>query len=220
MVTGREFLRVLEEEAMGGIRVQLDEGTGYQACHEVRVPGQNHPVVIAVSDEYRLRHRAESLEQAVVRCSPLQDRVVLGVPGLPVGVRIPALRSAVDPAQELRARGSARGRVGEEAMEETLGVGNGLADGLDDVWCPAVHARCALRGGRRQDHLPDQCRPGESYLLRDETANGEPEQVDQVQSEGLEEDDRVVRHLGECGGSGPCGRAHAGVVEDDHVARR
>ena len=70
-----EFCRVLEEESMSGVRIKFDERIGYQVRDEMRIPREDHSIVVAIGDEDPCC--AQALQQAVVRSSPLQHRVVL-----------------------------------------------------------------------------------------------------------------------------------------------
>src|SRR5208282_6235620 len=85
---------------------------------------------------------------------------------------------------------------------------------------PPVHAGGALRRRGRQDHPPDDGGPGQGDLLRDETADGEAEQVNLAQVQGLDERNGLVRHLlrGVC--CFPGGAADPRVIEGDDTAVR
>ena len=81
-----------------------------------------------------------------------------------------------------------------------------------------MHAGGALRSRGRQDHPAYDGGPGQRDLLRDEAADGEAEQVNLAQVQGLDERDGLVRHLlrGVC--CFPGGAADSGVIEGDDTA--
>jgi hypothetical protein len=208
---------VLEQQAVGGVRIDADLGIRNQAGHQMAELGWDHQVVIALDDQRRALDPGQPLQRTVVRDAPLDDRVVLRV-SRRVGRRGVAPDLALhEAAEELPALGLAGIGVREHDVEEVLRLAL-AARGSGDVVAPAVHAGRALGTGCRQDEAPDERRPHERDLLRDEPADGEPEQVDAVEAERGDERDHLACRLGDraarLAGRGP----DAGVVDEDHLA--
>src|SRR5882724_12220337 len=112
---GGELAVVLEEKAVGRVRVDLDPRVREEPGQEVRVTGQDHRVAVAVGNEDREVDRGGSLEQRVVGNAPRADGVVLRLAGLPrrrfVSVGCPC---AEDASGRLPARFATRVCGGEE----------------------------------------------------------------------------------------------------------
>jgi hypothetical protein len=83
-----------------------------------------------------------------------------------------------------------------------------------------VHARGALRRRGRQDQPSHDGRPGQGNLLRDEAADGEPQQVNLAEFHGGDEGDGVAGHLLHAVRCCPGGAADSGVVERDDTPGR
>ena len=78
-----------------------------------------------------------------------------------------------------------------------------------------MHPGGALRRRGRKNQAPDDGRPDQRDLLRDEAADGEPEDVGLAEAHGGDEIDRVVRHLPDRV-RGVSGRtAYPGIVKGD-----
>src|ERR1035437_9243593 len=67
---GGELGVVLEEEPVGGVRVDLQPGLRDQAGEQVGVARQDHRVAVAVGDEHRHLDGAQPLERRGVRDGP------------------------------------------------------------------------------------------------------------------------------------------------------
>lgn len=74
-----ELTVMLKKKSMPGVGIDLNRSAGEQAGQEVAVAGQDHPVAVAVGDEYGMRDRCQPFEHAVVGDAPLDDCVVMGV---------------------------------------------------------------------------------------------------------------------------------------------
>ena len=100
----------------------------------------------------------------------------------------------------------------------------GLGGGL--VWCrervhvvaPAVQVRAALRCRAGEHEATDQSRAQEHELLGDVAAEREPEQVDLLDPEGVDEGERVASHRGDVLRDDAGGTANTAVVEEDHLS--
>src|SRR6266849_7760283 len=77
-----ELPLVLEEKAVGGVRIDLDPRVREEPGQEIRVTRQDHRVAVAVGHEDREIDRADSLELRVVGNPPRADGVVLRLAGL------------------------------------------------------------------------------------------------------------------------------------------
>ena len=71
--------------------------------------------------------------------------------------------------------------------------------------------------GAREDELADELRVPEGQRLGDHAAQGEREDVDRVEAQGLDEGDGVLGHRLDRVRDGAGGCADAAVVEGDHV---
>src|SRR5437899_745199 len=80
---GGELAVVLEEKAVGRVRVDLDPRVREEPGQEVRVTGQDHRVAVAVGNEDREFDRGDALEQRVVGNAPGADGVILRLARLP-----------------------------------------------------------------------------------------------------------------------------------------
>jgi hypothetical protein len=78
-----------------------------------------------------------------------------------------------------------------------------------------VHAGGALRGRGGQHQPADDGRPGQRDLLRDEAADGEPQQVNLAEVHCGEERDGVAGHLLDGARRCAAGAADSGVVDGD-----
>ena len=58
---GPEFAGVLEQESVGGIRVDLDACLGNETGQQVGEVRPDHRVAVAVGDEHRMTDRADPL---------------------------------------------------------------------------------------------------------------------------------------------------------------
>jgi len=73
------------------------------------------------------------------------------------------------------------------------------------------------RSGSREHDLADEFGAGLRDHLRDEAAQREAEKVDLREAKGLDERDRVLRHVGDADRSLAARAPHAAIVEDDNV---
>jgi hypothetical protein len=83
-----------------------------------------------------------------------------------------------------------------------------------------VHAGRAARGRGSQNQPADEIGPDQRDLLRDEAADGEPEDIGPAEPHGGEERDGVVRHLLDGVRRGSGRTADPGVVERNHPPAR
>jgi hypothetical protein len=102
--------------------------------------------------------------------------------------------------------------------EQVLGgrlIGGG--EGEDPVG-PAMQIWAALGGGSGQHEPADQARAEQREFLRDVAAEREAEDVDFLQTERVDEGERVASHVGHVVGNNSRRAADAAVVEQDDFA--
>ena len=141
---GGELGVMLEQEAVRRVGVDLQPRVRDQAREQVRVPGQDHRVAVAVRHEHRHADGAQPLQQGVLGDSPGADSVVLRLTGSPRGRLVPVVGPGVHAPQGLPARLQAGRRPGEEHIQVGLGVAVRRADRADHLGRPAVHAAAPL----------------------------------------------------------------------------
>ena len=117
---GGELAVVLEEEAVGRVRVDREPRVREEPGQEVRVARQDHRVAVAVGDEHREVDRGDALEQRVVGDAPRADGVVLRLAGLPGRRLVSVGRPPEDAPGGLLACLATRVRRGEEDGEVSL----------------------------------------------------------------------------------------------------
>src|SRR6266581_7632600 len=151
-----------------------------------------------------------------------------GVYGFQLGVerrdpnRLVAILGALfQSCQEFARRIAAVRGPGEEEIVFRVPEGQHALDHVaDGQRRHLVDARAPGWPGAREDDLPDQLRFFLRDHLRDETAQGEAQQVDLSKTEGPDEGHRVSCHRLHRRGSLTFRRANAPIVEDDDAASR
>src|ERR1700678_384175 len=172
---GCELVRVLEEEAMAGVRVDDQLGIREMAREKIGVHGRNHDVVAAVGDKGRLSDSGQPRELAQVGDAPVIDRFRLGVAHGQGRSLIAVQCASEDPSEKLLAPGLARlGRRGAE-IGSVLGALDILVGVPGDFSTPVMESTAALRAGAAEDKPPYQAGAQQDDFLRDESAGGEAE---------------------------------------------
>jgi hypothetical protein len=103
----------------------------------------------------------------------------------------------VEPSERLHALGLTLLGAGEEQAEQVLGGGLVWRRQRVHVLAPAVQVRATLRCCAREDEATDESRAQEHELLGDVAAEREPQQIDLLQAEGVDERERVASHGGD-----------------------
>ena len=151
----------------------------------------------------------------------MADRLDLGGRHFLVHLGIAVLSAQAEALQEFAAGGLAGFRVGEVHLQpELLRLVIGGAEDLLRLRREGRHAFAAARAGADQHQAPHQLRGLQRDLLGDEAADREAEHVNLLQSQRLDEGDGVGAHLLDRGRHLAGAAGNAGVVEQDHFARR
>src|SRR5215207_8962106 len=212
---GSELVVELEDAAVPGVGVDAQLRALYAP---VQVRGESrghHPVVVAVGDEGGLGDLRQIVRRAA---SPLLDRLQLSLERLHLDRGVTVDRALLEPVDE-RARGGLAGGVAVEEQELLrIRPGQGRPQrvevgGAGDL----IDVLTALRAGAGEDKLADKVGVLYDECLGDEAAEGEGEDVDLAEPEGLDEGVGVVGHgldrVGHLAGGG----ADAAVVKGDDV---
>ena len=164
---------MLEQEPVGRVGIDLQARIRDQPGQQVRVAGQDHRLAVTLGNEYgQIDRRARSSSEWFGMPRRTRRRTAPGGSATSSARRgrwsSPKMRAAACcPASRLVADGRRRRR----------GIPRGsapVADGLDHVRRPAVHARCALRRGRREHDSAHEVGADERDLLRDEAPIEKP----------------------------------------------
>ena len=99
-----------------------------------------------------------------------------------------------------------------------LVFGTGPLEGALQDRADIADAYTPGRSGSREHDLADQLGAGLRDHLRDEAAQREAEKVDLREAKGLDERDRVLRHVGDADRGLAARAPHAAIVEDDDMA--
>src|SRR6266498_3922491 len=212
---GGELVVELEDAAVSGVGVDDQLGAldaPVQVLGEIR---RHHAVVVAVGDEGGLGDLRQIVRRAA---SPLLDRLQLRLERLQLDLGVTVDGALLEPVDE-RARGGLAGGVAVEE-EELLWVRPGQGrpqdvevGGAGDL----VDVLTALRVGAGEVELADEVGVLDDECLGDEAAEGEGEDVDLAEAEGLDEGIGVIGHGLDGVGHLAAGGADAAVVKGDDV---
>lgn len=231
----RELLGVLVQEAMAGIREDLQAGIGHLLLQDEAVDGGDHEVVGALGDEGGRRDVGEAVERAVGAVGRVHPRpprghhahdggaAVLVAPRDEVAAFFAAGRGVAflqAGPEGLAGRLAGRGRTEEELVQTVVEAGRGLAGQsahfvvlffrvVDDAF-----SRAGTRPG--DDEFADEA--GGTVQVderRDEAAHAEAEHVDFLDLDELQELDDMLGHLARGRRHGPGAFPNSCVVEED-----
>ncbi|MNN10669.1 hypothetical protein D3C81_1235990 [compost metagenome] len=164
-----------------------------------RIDRRDHDVVDAIDHQGRLLDFAE-VRKAVLtlcrldigcKCSALSHCDLNRAWGVLIG-------TLVAPFPERQARFPGSFRATEEEEQEVLDGGDGVRSGFSHTLC---HARITTaQTGAEQHQLAHQRRVTQCHFLNLQATDGETEQVDLGQPQGLDGCCNVIRHLLNGGG--------------------
>src|SRR5207247_9893732 len=212
---GGELVVELEDAAMPGVGVDDQLGALDAPVQVLGESRGHHPVVVAVGDEGGLGDLRQIVRRAA---SPPLDRLQLPLQRLHLDRRVTVDGALLEPVDE-RARGGLAGGVAVEE-QELLRIRSGQGRPQDVEVGRAgdlIDVLTALRAGAGEDKLADEVGVLHDECLGDEAAEGEGENVDLAEPEGLDEGVCVVGHRLDGVGHPACGGADAAVVESDDV---
>src|SRR5260370_10566449 len=154
------------------------------------------------------------------RLASLDDCRELGLDGLIADGRVAMCLTLPETLQEcIRRLLALRGRGEEQEMLRMLVLGTGRLEGAlqdrDDI----ADAYTPGRSGSGEHDLADEFGAGLRDHLRDETAQREAEKGDLREAKGLDERDRVARHVFDADMGLAARPPHAPAGEDDDVRR-
>ena len=175
-------------------RVRVDDQLGSLDA-AVQVLGEDrghHAVVVAVGDQGRVGELRQVIGRAA---APLLDRLQLRPERLDLDRRIAVDSAFLESLHERLRRGLAGGVAVEEQELLWVGAGHGRSQhvpvgGAGDL----VDVVAAFGAGAREDKLADELGMLDDEGLGDETTEGECEDVDLIEPEGLDERVGVVGH--------------------------
>jgi hypothetical protein len=185
---------------------------------QVRVDGRHHDVVIAVATRVGavMLSRRASLAKSRIPHSMMAANCASWAARSGVVSR-PSVRVKMRPTNSLPLFWLSCAGVKKEIQDvlRPLDVLHGVGTGFVD---PAVHLTAALRTGRCEDHSAYEVRALQRYLLGDEAADGEAEEVHLGEAQRVHESQRVPPELLERPRRGADREAYATRVEQDDLA--
>ncbi len=212
---GHEVAVELEDGAMAGVGVDDQRAVGQATSKVVCVRRRHHAVGIAVGNEHGM------LDDRQIRRllqTPGAQRFQLGEQRAHGDLRVTVLCPFLQARQERLACLDAVRCPGEE--QELLGVLPGDQAPQNVVEGHPGHGADALAAGRsrsRKNHLAHELRILQHDFLGDHPAHRKAEQVNLLESLGLDECDGIFSHLLHRTRRRSARRTDASVVEGDHV---